>query len=60
MSEKIPQDATVADPPSSESAASEHPRRTPGLGNALADLPKAAGTDPSTVKTVSPNPQEQR
>jgi hypothetical protein len=41
MSEKRPKDAALADPPSEEAAASEHPHRTPGLGDAL----KPAETD---------------
>jgi hypothetical protein len=39
VTDKTPKDAALADPPSSEAADSEHPHRTPGLGDALIDAP---------------------
>lgn len=48
MTEKKPKDAALADPPSNESAASEHPHRTPGLGDALADSPRETPSRPAS------------
>jgi hypothetical protein len=50
-----PKDAAVANPPSTEAAASDHPPRTPGLGRAVPgdSSDPASDSDPSASEEDS-------